>query len=47
MEEQEIEEIKQTQHYPWLVNNILFYYEGETKTGNDNERKLQAASNSH
>ena len=23
----------------WLINNILFYYEGETHTGNDSERK--------
>ena len=34
MEEQkEIEEMKQIQQPPWLVNNILFSYEGETKQG--------------
>ena len=32
MEElKEIEEMNQTQQPPWLVNNILFGYEGETQ----------------
>ena len=40
MEEQKnIEEMNQTQQTPWLVNNILFSYEGETHTGNNSERK--------
>ena len=40
MEEQkEIEEMNQTQQLPWLVNNILFCYGGETHMENDSERK--------
>ena len=40
MEEQkEIEEMNQTQRTPWLVNNILFSYEGERHMGNNSERK--------
>ena len=40
MEEQkEIEEMNLTQQPPWLVNNILFCYEGETHTGNESKRK--------
>ena len=40
MEEQkEIEEKKQTQQPPWLVNNITFYYEGKTHKRNDSKRK--------
>ena len=40
MEEQnEIEKMNQKQQPPWLANNILFCYEGETHTGNDSERK--------
>ena len=39
MEDQkEIEEMNQIQQPTWLVN-ILFCYEGETHTGNDNKRK--------
>ena len=30
----EIEEMNQTQPPSWLVNNILFCYEGETHIGN-------------
>ena len=37
-EQKEIEEMNQTQQPPLLVNNILFYYEGKTHTGNDNKR---------
>ena len=33
------EEINQTQQPLWLVNNILFCYEGETHMENDSERK--------
>ena len=40
MEEQmEIEEMNQTQPPPWLVNNILFCYEGDKHTGNESEKK--------
>ena len=40
MEEQkEVEEMNQTQQSPWLVYNILFCYKGETRMGNDSERK--------
>ena len=37
MEEQK--EMNQTQRPPWLVNNILFCYEGEIYMGSDSERK--------
>ena len=37
-EQKEKEEMNQPQ-FSWLVNNILFCYEGEIHTGNDNERK--------
>ena len=33
MEEQGIEGMNQTQQHPWLVNNILFYYEREKHMG--------------
>ena len=33
-----IEEMNQTQP-PWLVNNILFCYEGEKHTGNESKKK--------
>ena len=38
-EQKEREEMNQTQQPPWLVNNILFCYEAEEHTGNENERK--------
>ena len=38
-EQKEIEKMNQTQQTPWLVNNILFCYEGEIHTGNDREKK--------
>ena len=34
-----MEEINQIQQPSWLVNKILFCYEGETHTENDSERK--------
>ena len=37
----EIEEMNQTQHPPWLVNSILFCYEGDKNTGNESERKQE------
>ena len=40
-EQKKIEETNQTQQPQWLVNNILFCYEGETHTGNDSERKQE------
>ena len=40
MEEQkDIEEMNQTKQPPWLLNNKLFFYEGEMHTGNDSKRK--------
>ena len=39
-EQEEVKEMNQKQPAPWLVNNILFYYEGETHIGNNGERKL-------
>ena len=40
MEEQkEMEKMNQTQQPPWLVNIILFFYEGKTCTGMTLERK--------
>ena len=40
MEEQvEIEQMNQTQEPPWIVNNIIFCYDGEKHMGNDRERK--------
>ena len=38
-EKMEIKEMNQTQPPLWLVNNILFWYEGENPTGNESERK--------
>ena len=38
-EQKEREEMNQTQQPPWLVNNILFCYEGDKHTGNESERK--------
>ena len=35
----EIEEMNQTQQLPWLVNNVLFCYEGDKHTGNQSKRK--------
>ena len=34
-EQMEIEEMNQTQQSLWLVNNILFCYEGEKHTGSE------------
>ena len=31
--------MNQAQQHPWLVNNILFCYEGEIHLKNDSERK--------
>ena len=31
--------MNQTQQSPWLLNNIIFCYDGEKHTGNDSERK--------
>ena len=33
-EQMKIEKMNQTQQLPWLVNNILFCYEGEKHIGN-------------
>ena len=38
-EQKEIEEMNLTQQPPWLVNNIIFCYDAEKYTRNDNERK--------
>ena len=38
-EQKEVEEMNQIQQPPWLVNNILFCYEGEKHTRNESERK--------
>ena len=38
-EQKEIEEMNQTQQPLWLVNNILFCFEGDKHTGNESERK--------
>ena len=47
MEEQkEIEEMNQTQQPSWLVNNILFCYEGEKHTSNDSKKKQHKGSHS-
>ena len=37
-EQKEIEEMNQTQP-PWLVNNILFCYEGDKHSGNESQKK--------
>ena len=37
-EQIEIEEMNQTQQPLWLVNNILFCYEGEKHTRNESEK---------
>ena len=34
----EVEEIKQTQQPQWLVNTILFCYEGDKHTGNESKK---------
>ena len=38
-EQKEIKEMNQTQQPLWLVNNILFCYEGDKHTGNESEKK--------
>ena len=38
-EQMEIEEMNQTQPPPWLVNNILFCYEGDKHYANESEKK--------
>ena len=38
-EQIEIEEMNQTQQPLWLVNNILFYYEGDKHARYESERK--------
>ena len=46
MEEQkEKGEMNQAQQHPWLVNNILFCYEGEIHTKNDSESKKHFLKN--
>ena len=37
-EQMDIEEMNQTQQPPWLVNNILFCYEGDKYTGNESKK---------
>ena len=37
-EQKEREEMNQTQQPPWLVNNILFCYEGDKHTQNESEK---------
>ena len=38
--------MNQRQQPPWLVNNMLFCYEGDKNTGNENKRKQRKHSNS-
>ena len=38
-EQLELEDMNQTQQSSWLVNNILFYYEGEKQTRSESKRK--------
>ena len=38
-EQMEMEEMNQTQLLTWLINNILFCYEGNKQTGNESEKK--------
>ena len=36
---EQIEKMNQTQQPPWLVDNILFCYEGDKHTRNESKRK--------